>query len=358
MLMWIWELENQVRKYGSIDNLIAKLKSLDVSDVCIKYHEGSSPIGGEINFKADFLSYASNFKKTGFKVGTWGYNYFNDVQTEANLIIEALNNSDYYIYDPEVDVSNKFAQAEQVCQLVRKAHPNAVIGYSSFSIVSLHQDIPYSVFNQYCDFASPQCYWGEMQWSINNCIDEMVADYKTYGLDKPIYPSIQTYNINYNDFVAYAGYKFNNTGLWSFDELDSTCTNFLINSDFIKSVQHDLQRVSCLATGEFNATGILDTNTKAAIKQFRSIVGLPASENIDNQLTNALNIITKKPIIGPGWPAIAVATKFIQWWIGAPKTGVFDEATTQMVKSWQKATKIYWDPDGVIREESWIKILK
>ncbi|MTK14164.1 MAG: peptidoglycan-binding protein [Clostridiaceae bacterium] len=162
------------------------------------------------------------------------------------------------------------------------------------------------------------------------------------------------------------------TGLWSFDELDSTCTDFLTNrrsdinsqeslntsSDFIKSVQHDLQRVSCLASGEANATGVLDSKTKAAIRQFRSIVELLDSESIDSQLTNALNAITKMPTIGKGWPNNPIATKFIQWWFGAPKTGTFDDATEKMVKSWQKAARVYWEPDGVIRIESWIKILK
>lgn len=130
------------------------------------------------------------------------------------------------------------------------------------------------------------------------------------------------------------------------------------HSDFIKSVQHDLQRVSCLESGEANATGVLDDKTKDAIKQFRSIVGLPDGENIDSQLTNALNAITQKPIIGKGWPSNAIATKFIQWWFGISKTGVFDDATEEKVKNWQKSSGIYWEPDGVIREESWVKILK
>ena len=31
-----------------------------------------------------------------------------------------------------------------------------------------------------------------MQWSINDCINKMLEDYKNCNLDKPIYPSIQT----------------------------------------------------------------------------------------------------------------------------------------------------------------------
>lgn len=133
MFVWVWQIENLVKnKYKTIDNLINHLKELKINDVCIKYHEGSSEIGGGVNFKNDFYKYAPVFKKNGFKVGTWGYNYFNHLDDEANLIIEALNNSDYYIYDPEVDVSNKFTQAEYVCKKVRQTHTHKTIGYASF----------------------------------------------------------------------------------------------------------------------------------------------------------------------------------------------------------------------------------
>ncbi len=133
------------------------------------------------------------------------------------------------------------------------------------------------------------------------------------------------------------------------------------NSDFIKSVQHDLQRVSCLESGENNATGKLDDKTKQAISEFRYIVDLSGATAIDDALVNALNIITKKPTIGVGWSPIPAATKFIQWYIGiSPKTGVFDTNTVEKVKAWQVKAGIWstQGADGVIREKDWNKILK
>lgn len=225
--MWIWELQNQVDAYGGIDNLIAKLKSMGINNVCIKYNEGSRPSGGGTNFRDDFLKYVGYFKEAGFKVGTWGYNHFDDVQGEGNLIIEALNNSDYYVFDAEDAVQKKAEQTEEICELIRSQCPNAIIGYTSFPIASLHQDIAYSVFNKYCDFSAPQCYWGEMQWSVNRCLDQMAADYKAYGLDKPLYPIIQTYSINYEDYAAYSKYGFKSTGLWSLDDIGQTFVQFV-----------------------------------------------------------------------------------------------------------------------------------
>lgn len=139
--------------------------------------------------------------------------------------------------------------------------------------------------------------------------------------------------------------------------------NQLLNNndkDFIKSVQHDLQRVSCLESGEDNATGILDVKTKAAIKQFRNIVGLPDKEIIDSQLVNALNTITQKPTLGKDWPRNVIAIKFIQWWLGMIKTGVFDDSMKNRVRDWQIKAGVWseYGADGVIREKDWSKILK
>lgn len=227
MFLWIWKIDDLVNKYGNIDNLIAKLKSLNINDICIKFHEGASYIGGGINYKDAFMKYKANLKNAGFTVGTWGYNYFNYTDTEAKIIIKALDNSDYYVFDPEVDVSNKFSQAEIVCNTVRNARPNAILGYSSFPIVSLHLDIPYTVFNKYCNFASPQTYWGEMQWDVNKCIDTMLSDHSTYGLNLPIYPSIQTYGVSSASYALYTKYAFNNSGTWSLDDMDSTFEDFM-----------------------------------------------------------------------------------------------------------------------------------
>jgi uncharacterized protein YgiM (DUF1202 family) len=213
------------------DNLIAKLKSIGITNVCIKYHEGAITTGGGINFKNAFLAYVDYFKNAGFTVGSWGYNYFNNVLNEANIINEALDHSDYYIFDAETTVSGKSNEAEQVCKLIRDKHPNSIIGYSSFPIVGYHSDIPYTVFNEYCDFASPQCYWDTMGYSVNDCIDEMLKNYNDYGLNKPIYPSIQGYDTDLNSYNLYKNYNFKATGIWSVDSMDSNFETFMQSSD-------------------------------------------------------------------------------------------------------------------------------
>lgn len=228
--IWIWQLQNQVDKYGGIDNLISQLKSLGINDVCIKYHDGTNTAAGGTDFKGNFLKYVGDFKNAGFRVGTWGYNYFNDPANEVNVIMDAIKNSDYYVFDAEDDVVNKSAQAESVLKTIRQYIPNAVLGYTSFPIESYHQDVPYAIFNEYCDFTEPQLYWGELQWSVTKATDKMIQDYKNDGLDKPLYPLIQTYGVQESDYQTYSNYNFNQTGLWSLDDLQSNCVDYLTNN--------------------------------------------------------------------------------------------------------------------------------
>ncbi len=148
--------------------------------------------------------------------------------------------------------------------------------------------------------------------------------------------------------------KSTNVNVSSNSQIDSQTT-------LIKQVQHDLQKVSCLVSGENNATGKIDDKTKAAVKQFRYIVDLPVSDSIDSQLIDALNSITKEPTVGCGWPPNPTAAKFIQWWIGiSPKNGLWDLNMVGKVKAWQVKNGI-WSTSGadeVTRKKDWDKILR
>ena len=227
MFMWIWKIEEAIKKHGSIEAMILKLKELNILDVCIKYHEGSYAIAERINYRNDFLKYKSIFKKNGFTVGSFGYNYFNNIKAESNLIIDALNNSDYYIFHAEIDVRNKFSQTEEICKIIRIAHPKAKIGYSSFPIGSYHTDIPYEVFDRYCDFTSPRCYFYEMRWTVQKCMDTMIGDYRRLRLNKPIYPSIEAYKLTLEQREQFQRYGYSKFGLWYFDQIDLDCNEWL-----------------------------------------------------------------------------------------------------------------------------------
>jgi hypothetical protein len=227
MFMWIWKIEETIKKYGSIEAVISTLKELNIHDICIKYHEGSYAMGERINYRSDFLKYEPIFKENGFTVGSFGYNYFNNIRSESSLIVEALNNSDYYTFHAEIDVRNKFAQTEEICKIIRGVHPKAKIGYSSFPIASYHTDIPYTVFNKYCDFTSPRCYFYEMRWTVQKCMDTMIGDYKRLRLNKPIYPSIEAYTLTKEQREQFEKYGYDKFGLWDLNLMDLHCAKWL-----------------------------------------------------------------------------------------------------------------------------------
>lgn len=175
----------------------------------------------------------------------------------------------------------------------------------------------------------------------------------SYGKQPSLYPSSASWQ--YSESGSLAGVVGNVDLDYFVDDIHG------VSSDFIKSVQHDLQRVSCLASGEQNADGIIGQNTKNAIAQFKYIVDLPGAAVVDDSLITALNAITKRPTIGYGWPPVPVATKFIKWFIGIlPKNDQWDANVTQLVKNWQVKAGIWsaTGADGIIREKDWEKILR
>ncbi len=131
-------------------------------------------------------------------------------------------------------------------------------------------------------------------------------------------------------------------------------TNY--SKEFIASVQRDLARCS-LYTGP--ATGIIDAKTKQAIRSFRSTMGLPVNDTLDSSVVDALNQIVQKHSLSVN-TNLKYATRFVQWWIGSTKNGVYDSNMKEAVRQWQIKAGI-WSAagaDGVIREKDWNKILK
>lgn len=337
--VWVWQLQDQVNKYNGIDGLITHLRSLGISNVCIKYNEGSSSAGGGVDFRAAFLKYKNTLKAAGFEVGTWGYNYFNYPVQEANIINQALKNSDYYIYDPEVDVANKVSQTQYVTSTVRAENPNAEIGYSSFPIASYHQDIDYADFNKYCDFASPQIYWGEMEWSPENAINRTLLDYKSLGLDKPIYPSVQSYKVSSNSYNIYKSYGFGITGAWSLDEMNDTASQFI--------------------SGNSNATVKKNSSNDTVTISNRSVSTL--QNELNNQSFGNLSVdniaghktLSACPTLHNG--SQGNITKWVQAKLGISADEINGKNTQYAIKRFQRQHGL--NPDGIVGYYTWKALL-
>lgn len=220
MFVWIWTIKN----LGTPEEVVQQLKELNISNVCLKYHDGN----GGLQFKNAFLEYAPIFKQNNITVGAWGYNYFNYPENEAALVIEALSNgADYYIFDGEIELEQgrKIQETYKVMQMVRQAHPNALLGYCPFPYIHYHTDYPYEAFDKYCDFVSPQCYSNEIGTDLSNCLNITINDFNNYGFKIPVYPSIEGYKINYEDYNLMK--QFDNFGIWVLDLMTDECKKWL-----------------------------------------------------------------------------------------------------------------------------------
>lgn len=126
--------------------------------------------------------------------------------------------------------------------------------------------------------------------------------------------------------------------------------------DFIASVQKNLAKCSFYSGA---ATGVIDQKTKESISHFRSTMGLPVNNTLDDSVVTALNQIVSKPHLAVNTD-LKYATRFIQWWLGSTRDGVYSNKTKEEVRQWQIKAGI-WSAagaDGVIREKDWNKILK
>ncbi len=304
-----------------------KVKASGVEVVIQKATQGTSFVDSLLQYRYPRI------KQTGLKLGFYHFaNNTGDPEVQAKHFLDSINGlvSDTVLW---LDIEAEENWSKQ-----------AAINFAN-TFISYVQNKGFKI----------GIYTGESFYSdyLAGNISDIPLWLASYGKQPSLYPSSASWQYSESGGVD---------GISGDVDLDYFIDNiFSTSSDFIKSVQHDLQRVSCLASGEGNATGILDTNTKSAIKQFRYVVELPSSENIDDVLVNALNAITKMPTIGSGWGNNPIPTKFIQWFIGiSPKSGVFDANTVQKVKAWQVKAGIWsaTGADGVIREKDWNKILK
>lgn len=365
VFLWIWNIKN----IGTPDVVISKLKDLNIDDVCIKYHDGRAPM----NFKSDFLEYMPALKRAGIRVGAWGYNYFNSPDSEADLVIDSFRNgADYYIFDAEIEVEGKVQQTENVLQQVRKSVPKARLGYAPFPYANLHSSYPYEVFDKYCDFASPQLYWQTIGDPVDISINKMVQSFKAKKLKLPIYPSIQSYKQQMDDYKKFCA-MYKEFGLWDLDSMDSNCRSFLntinISSKnmptekpkpqidqkvlYLQKVLNNLK--ICDQWGAVLAEdGMYGPRTQSAVKRFQSIVGIMV-DGIAGPITwSVLNSILAKPLTSKGSKGSVV--RYIQYRVGVTIDGIFGQDTEDGVRVFQNRFGCR-QIDGVVGPETWGKLI-
>ncbi len=353
MFLWVWEIENCIKKYGSYDKFVSSIKELGIDNLCIKFHEGSSEMGDGVNFKIAFLKYAPLLRKDGFKVGSWGYNYFNNITTECKLICEAIENSDYYIFDPEREIKGKKAESELILQIIREKHPDTLIGYSSYPFMSYHRNLPYDVFDKYCDFFSPQTYFYEMNWSVHKCMDKFKEDYKEYGLKSKVIPSIEGFKLNESIYEQFKEKYYEDFGIWSLDFLDNQFIDWLKKENNLKDEIN--KQEECIE----NKNSVLELQKVLNFMDIGDYYDNPLVEDgiLGDKTESALEKCTIE--YGDCGELVELVQKIL---VKKGRTtdvflvdGIFGKETLKNVKAFQKDNKL--KQDGIVGINTWRKLI-
>jgi len=191
-----WLLPRLVSYFGSVDALIRQLVDDGYQWVAPKaqhgYLLGSGYDDNQIHLLDEFVPKA---EEAGIEVHGWGYNYgntntwrktTNQQQKETDRIVEAMVRWRFRSWmlnaESEFKVSGGNTAAVNLTNLVREtlaAHPEDIdvpIGLSSYRFTSSHPEFPFAGFLQGCDFSSPQVYWQESKYPVEQ-LEKSVSEW-------------------------------------------------------------------------------------------------------------------------------------------------------------------------------------
>lgn len=161
--LFIWKI-NEIEG-GDPVAIALKAKTAGYAGVNVKIIDGKATMNGD---KIALL--IQECKARGIKVSLWGYFYGvspNNAQAEANAAAALINK--YYLdgidtflidVEEEYKASGSKTWATAFMSTLKGAiSPLINLGLCSYRFPSVHPEIPWAEFLQYCNFHAPQVYW-------------------------------------------------------------------------------------------------------------------------------------------------------------------------------------------------------
>lgn len=133
--------------------------------------------------------------------------------------------------------------------------------------------------------------------------------------------------------------------------------DFPMSKESIKTIQHVLNilKIKDNQGRTLTEDGVMGTNTKGALTNFQSVVGL-TTDGIYGPLTeSAIKEVISMPLCGVPY-VHKYATRYIQWQLGLARDGIFNAKTRDVVKVWQAKAGLV--ADGLFGPKSWGTMLK
>ena len=161
--LWIWDLRKCLG--GDIDAIIRKCQDYNISYLIIKGCDGGVlyPVA-QPQLNRDLVT---RLQSAGIKVYSWGYNYGEHPEAEAQVANKCLDlGVDGHVFDGEAeyrDAPNNTQAAETMLQMVRARYPDKFLAHAPLAIIDYHTHFPYVTFGNDCDAVMPQIYFGTMK---------------------------------------------------------------------------------------------------------------------------------------------------------------------------------------------------
>lgn len=175
-------------------NAIASLAvAAGLTHVLIKIANGIYSSNYDFDRKIDLVPPVRQaLKARGVQLYGWHYVYGNDPAGEARIAIQRCRELgvDGYVIDAEVEYKapGKKSAAERFMRSLRSGIPDIPVALSSFRYPSLHPQLPWREFLEYCDLNMPQVYWISAR-NPGSQLTRCVREFQNLTPYRPIFPT-------------------------------------------------------------------------------------------------------------------------------------------------------------------------
>lgn len=184
--VWIWVLEDIRKDY------LEQLKTCRAKRVYLKVFDGrSKPMFWDFQCNKNIIN---DFNKNEIQVYGWGYHYGTpDIAKQVDAVQQALDcGLDGYVVDMESEVEDTATHdnVDKLLAALKPVVPAGGFGYTSFGHPEFHPNIPWKIFDKYCELAMPQIYFEKFTFGRNNEdeVQQCLSAHKKLGLTTAILP--------------------------------------------------------------------------------------------------------------------------------------------------------------------------
>jgi hypothetical protein len=151
----------QIPRCGAPQEIAAQARAAGLNHVFIKIANGTASYG-IINGVDLAKQLADELKALLIEPYGWQYVYNYSPVVEAQKAIQRIDETGVigFAIDAESECNNKPDQARSYSATLRQGMGNDyAIGLASYRFPSLHLELPWAIFREFCNFDMPQVYW-------------------------------------------------------------------------------------------------------------------------------------------------------------------------------------------------------